>query len=194
MGKSASEVRADIEDTRRDMSDTVDAIADRTSPRRIVRRRRERVTAGWRSMRERVMGKAESAYGTAADQAGRVPDAAREAATTVTETAQAVPQKVAEGTQGNPIAAGIVAFGAGLLVASILPPSEAEQKAAARLREKAGPLQEELGEAGRQVVEDVKSAAQEGVEQVKSTASDAAANVQEDVRSSARQVSEQARN
>jgi hypothetical protein len=192
MGKSASEVRADIEDTRRDMSDTVDAIADRASPRRIVHRRRERVAAGWRSVRDRVMGKAESTYGTAADQAGRLPEAAGEAATTMKETAQAVPRKVVEETQGNPIAAGIVAFGAGLLIASVLPPSEAEQRAAAQLRDKAGPLQDELGQAGRQVVEDVKSAAQDGVQQVKNTASDAAANVQEDVRSSAQQVSEQA--
>jgi hypothetical protein len=192
MGKSASEVKADIEDTRRDMSDTIDAIADRTSPRRIVHRRRERVAAGWRSMRERVMGRAESTYGTAADQAGRLPEAARAAATTVSETAQAVPHKVIDETQGNPIAVGVVAFGAGMLLASLLPPSEAEQRAAAQLRDKAGPLQDELAQAGRQVVEDVKSAAQDGVEQVKSTASDAASNVQEDVKSSAQQVREQA--
>ena len=55
MGKSASEVRADIEDTRRDMSVTIDAIADRTVPSRVISRRegdvegsfgRERVWAG----------------------------------------------------------------------------------------------------------------------------------------------------
>lgn len=193
MGKSASEVRSDIEDTRRDMSDTIDAIADRASPRRMVQRRGQRVAAGWRSVRERVMGRAESAYGATADRAGGLPDAAREAASTVTDTAHAVPDKVREQTQGNPLAAGIVAFGAGMLVASLLPPSEAERRAAAQLRAKAEPLQDEVAQAGRQVGNDVKSAALEGIEQVKGTASDAAANVQAEVKSSAQQVGDQAR-
>ena len=65
MGQSTTEVRRDIERTRDDMSDTIDAIADRTSPRRIVGRRRERMAEGWRSVRHRVMGKAEGARETA---------------------------------------------------------------------------------------------------------------------------------
>ena len=46
MGKSASEVRAEIEDTRQEMSETIDAIADRTSPRRIIDRRRQAMSRG----------------------------------------------------------------------------------------------------------------------------------------------------
>jgi hypothetical protein len=175
------------------MSETIDAIADRASPRRMVRRRGERVANGWRSVRQRVMGRAESAYGAAGGRAGRLPDAAKEAVGTVASAAEAVPAKVREETEGNPIAVGIVAFGAGLLVASLLPPSEAEERAAARLRAKAGPLQDELADRGRQVVDDVRSAAQEGVEQVKGTASDAATTVKEEVTSSAEKVSQQAR-
>jgi Protein of unknown function (DUF3618) len=193
MGKSTSEVKAEIEDTRRDMSETIDAIADRTSPRRIVSRRRQRVADGWRSVRERVMGRAESGYGTAGEQARHLPDAARETAGTVAGAAREVPERVAEGTQGNPVAAGLVAFGAGLLVASLVPPSEPEQRLAATLRDTAEPLEGELKEAGRQVADDVKASAREGVEQVKQTASDAAGAVQDDVRSSARNVGDQAR-
>ena len=69
MGKSASEVRSEIEDTRQEMSETIDAIADRTSPGRIIQRRRQRMSDGWRSVRERVMGRAEDTVGSAGDRA-----------------------------------------------------------------------------------------------------------------------------
>jgi hypothetical protein len=193
MGKSASEVRADIEDTRQDMSETIDAIADRTSPRRIVDRRKKRVAAGWRSVRERVMGRPEAAYQSAGDHARQLSDTARGAAGSVADTASQVPDKIVQQTQGNPIAAGLVAFGAGLLAASLVPPSEPEQRLAGAIRQQTQPLQDELKEAGRQVAEDVKSTAREGAEQVKQRAQDAVGSVQEDVRSSAGHVGDQAR-
>jgi hypothetical protein len=193
MGKSASEVRAEIEDTRQDMSETIDAIADRTSPRRIIDRRRQRVADGWRSVRERVMGRAETAGGTASDHARLVSDSSRETAGSVLDTARGVPSAVTEQTQGNPIAAGIVAFGAGLLIASLVPPSEPEQQLAGTLKDQSQPLQDELKQAGQQVVEDVKSTARDGAEQVKQRAADAAGTVQEDVRSSADELQDQAR-
>ena len=96
-------------------------------------------------------------------------------------------------TQGNPVAAGFVAFGAGLLVASLVLPSEPELRLAGALREQAQPRQDELKEAGRQVVDEVTSTAREGAEQVKQRASVAAGTVQEDVRSWAHEVTDQAR-
>jgi hypothetical protein len=172
MGKSASEVRAEIEDTRRDMSETIDAIADRTSPRRIVGRRRERMAEGWRSARQRVMGRAQGAR-----------ESAGNATETVVEGARQVPDKVMEQTQGNPVAAGVIAFGAGLLAASLIPPSDPEKRLGGTLREQAGPIQEHLKQAGQQVAEDVKETASEGAEAVKQRASEGATNVREDVTS-----------
>jgi hypothetical protein len=90
-------IRTQIASTREDLAHDIDRLADRTSPRRIVRRR-------WDSMRERVMG------------------APREVTTTVREA----PEAVARTTQGNPVAAGLIAFGAGLLAASLLPETDAE--------------------------------------------------------------------
>jgi hypothetical protein len=193
MGKSASEVRADIEDTRREMSDTIDAIADRTSPRRIVDRRRQAMTRGIRSVRERVMGRADSATGAAGDRARHLSESARDTAGSVADTARQVPDTVVSQTQGNPVAAGLVAFGAGLLAASLIPPSEPEQRLAGTLRDQAQPLEDELRAAGQHVVEDMKSSAQHGAEQVKQRASEAAGTVQEDVKSSAAEVKSQAR-
>jgi hypothetical protein len=192
VGKSASEVRADIEDTRSDMSDTIDAIADKASPRRIVDRRRRAVANGWRSVRERVMGRAESATGATGDRARGMSESARDTAGSVAEAARQVPDTVISQTQGNPMAVGLVAFGAGLLAATLIPPSEPEQRLAGTLRDQAQPLQDELKAAGQQVVEDVKSSAKQGTEQVKQRASEAAGTVQEDVKSSAQEVKSQA--
>ena len=192
MGKSASEVRSEIEDTRQDMSTTIDAIADRTSPGRIIQRRRQRMSDGWRSVRERVMGQAQDTYGSASGSAQGVAGGARDTAGTVVEGARQAPEKVLEQTQGNPIAAGLIAFGGGLLVASLIPPSEAEQRMAGQVADKAQPLRDELQRAGQEVAEDLRSTAQEGAEQVKQRASQAAGTVQEDVRSSAGSVQEQA--
>jgi hypothetical protein len=186
MGKSASEVRADIEDTRRDMSVTIDAIADRTSPSRVISRRRQAMANGWRSVRESVMGRAEGAYAYAGDSAQGLTG-------TMAEGARQAPDKVVSQTQGNPVAAGLVAFGGGLLLASLIPPSEAEQRMAGTLREQAQPLQEELKQVGQKVADDVKSTAQEGAEQVKQRASEAAGTVQEDVKGSAQELQGKAR-
>jgi Protein of unknown function (DUF3618) len=192
MGKSASEVRSEIEGTRQDMSETIDAIADRTSPGRIIQRRRQRVSDGWRSVRERVMGRSEDTYGSAGDAAQGVGGTARDAAGSVVEGARRAPDKVIEQTQGNPIAAGLIAFGGGLLVASLIPPSEAEQRVAGQVVEKAQPVRDELQRAGQEVVEDLRSTAEQGAEQVKQRATEAAGTVREDVRASAGNVTEEA--
>jgi len=192
VGKSANEVRADIEDTRREMTDTIDAIADRTSPRRIVDRRRQAVASGWRSVRQRIMGRAESASSATGDRARGMSESARDTAGSVADSARQVPDTVISQTQGNPVAVGLVAFGAGLLAATLIPPSEPEQRLAGTLRDQAQPLQDELKAAGQQVAEDVKSSAQQGAEQVKQRASEAASTMQEDVKSSAQEVTSQA--
>jgi Protein of unknown function (DUF3618) len=193
MGKSASEVKAEIEDTRQDMSETIDAIADRTSPRRIIDRRRRRMANGWRTVRERVMGRAQSAGGTASDHARNLSGSARDTAGSVIDTARGVPGTVSEQTQGNPIAAGLMAFGAGLLIASLVPPSEPEQQLAGTLKDQTQPLQDELTQAGQQVVEDVKSTARHGADQVKQRAADATGTLQDDIRSSTQELQDQAR-
>jgi hypothetical protein len=193
MGKSASEVRSEIEGTRQEMSETIDAIADRTSPGRIIQRRRQRMGDGWRSVRERVMGRAEDTYGSAGGTAHDVAGTVRDTGASAVEGARQAPEKVLEQAQGNPIAAGLIAFGGGLLVASLIPPSEAEQRIAGQVADKAEPLRDELKQAGQAVADDVRSTAQEGADQVKQRASEAAGTVQEDVRSSTGSVTEQAR-
>lgn len=87
------------------------------------------------------------------------------------------PTRAKAKTQGNPLAAGLIAFGAGLLVSSLIPASEKEREAADALKTAAEPLTAELTEAAKHVAEGLKEPAQEAMENVKATAADATGHV-----------------
>jgi vacuolar-type H+-ATPase subunit D/Vma8 len=192
MGKSAGEVREEIGETRHEMERTIDEIAERTSPRRVLERRRQRFADRWRSVRESVMGTAQDASSAVGNCTQSLAGSVQGQASNVVDTARTAPQQMAQQTQGNPIAAGVIAFGGGLLLASLLPPTEMEQRAAGKLREQSQPLQNELVQAGRQVADEVEDSARQGAEQVKQRASEASGAVKEDARSSAQTVKETA--
>jgi len=214
MGQSPEELRRDIELTRVGMSENLDAIGDRVSPGRIMERRRNRLRAGWTSLRGRVMGTPEDTTGTVAagtpsgsgigDRVGGAGEALRSA-----------PETARQQAQGNPLLAGAVAFGAGFAAAAIFKGSETEAQAAQRLKEAAEPLKEEatsiarevassVQESGQQAAEQLKESATQSAEQVKQTAqakaeetkeagTSAAAEVKDQASSSAQQVKDQPR-
>jgi ElaB/YqjD/DUF883 family membrane-anchored ribosome-binding protein len=161
MGQSAEELRREIEDTRHDLGQTLDAIGDRVSPGRIVERRKNRVMTGLHSVRDRVMG-------TAADTGHAIGETAGGAV----DTLKATPDAVVGQTQGNPLAAGAVAFGVGVLLASIFPASAKEKQAAEELMDRVQPLTDELKQAGQEMAEHLKEPAREAVEQVKHVAAE----------------------
>jgi gas vesicle protein len=159
MGQSAEQLRQQIDDTRGDLSGTLDAIGDRLSPGRMIERRKNRVVNGWQNVRERVMG-------SASDVGSSVGDAAGGAVDTIKDS----PETLRRQAQGNPLAAGAVAVGVGVLLASMFPATEPEQRAAGQLLDKAEPLKDELRETGQQIVEHVKEPARQAVQHVKDTA------------------------
>jgi ElaB/YqjD/DUF883 family membrane-anchored ribosome-binding protein len=161
MGQSAEELRREIEDTRHDLGQTLDAIGDRVSPGRIVERRKNRVMNGLHSVRDRVMGTAADTGHTIGETAGGAVD-----------TLKATPDAVVGQTQGNPLAAGAVAFGVGVLLASIFPASAKEKQAAEELMDRMQPLTDELKQAGQEMAEHLKEPAREAVEQVKQVAAE----------------------
>ena len=162
MGQSAEELKREIEYTRGDLGQTLDAIGDRVSPGRIVERRKNRVVNGISSVRDRVMGTATDAGHAVGDAAGNTAD-----------TLKAAPDAVMQQTQGSPLVAGAVAFGLGALMAAVFPPSAKEQQVADQLMDKAQPLADELKQAGQEMAEHLKQPAQEAVESVKQAATDA---------------------
>ena len=95
-------------------------------------------------------------------------------------------------TQGNPLAAGLIAFGVGWLVSSLLPASEKEkqlaQQAESAVKEHKDALLEPAKQAAQEIGDQLKPAAQDAVESVKSTAQDAAATVKSEGQSAAQDV------
>jgi hypothetical protein len=192
MGQSTSEVRDDIEQTRERMSDTIDAIADRTSPARIADRQRRRLRDGMHRLRETVMGSAEGAYSSAASGVQGLAESAQHGVSTAADQLGHAPEMVKRQTQGSPLAAGLIAFGAGALAAAVIPSTRRERQAAARLQQEAEPAIEQLKHVGGQMADDVKGAARQAVEEVKSTAQESAHTVAEEAKGAADQVREQA--
>jgi ElaB/YqjD/DUF883 family membrane-anchored ribosome-binding protein len=160
MGQSTEELRRDIEYTRQDLGETLDAIGDRVSPGRIVERRKNRMRYGLTSIRERVMGTASDARSSIGDTTGSAMD-----------TIKGTPETVVQQTQGNPLVAGAIAFGVGVLTASVFPATQKEQEVADQLKDKAQPLAEDLKQTGQEMAEHMKEPAREAVESVKQAAS-----------------------
>jgi hypothetical protein len=90
---------------------------------------------------------------------------------------------------GNPLAVGLIAVGVGWLVGSLLPASSAEERAAAKIKEAAGPA---VTGAAKDAAASLQDSAQQAAESVKATAADAAATVKDESASSARDVRDQA--
>jgi len=203
MGQSAEEVREDIERVRGDLGDTLDAIGDRVSPRRMVQRRTGRVRDRFTSLRETVMGSAE--YGRAAitDRAGGLTSSGKDgahaltdrlgsAASTVGEQASEAPQIVRRQTQGNPIAAGLVAFGGGLLLASILPATEPERQVGQALKERAEPLKEQAQAAAQEMKDSLQDTARGAAEHVMERAQEATSEIKQEAKGTTDSVKDKA--
>jgi hypothetical protein len=99
------------------------------------------------------------------------------------------PRQAAAKTQGNPLAAALIAFGAGLLVSSLVPAGQKEREAADALKTAAEPVTAQLSEAAKDMAEGLKEPAREAV---KATAADAAENVKGEGRTAVSEVKDTA--
>jgi len=210
MAEEPDQIRDDIELTRTQLAHDVDRLADKTSPTRVAQRRWTGAKTRMRGMSDRVMGtardsgssvkdKTSDVAGTVKDRAGDVADTAKNKAGDVADHVREAPAALSRQTQGNPIAAGVIAFGAGMLVASLLPATDLEKRAGQQLREHAGdltdqvrePLQasaqhlrDDLGDHARDAVASVKDTAKDAAQSTAQTAKDNAQSAKESVRSS----------
>jgi gas vesicle protein len=176
--QTPEEIRRDIEETRTNLGYTLEGIEDRVSPARIKDRRVAAVRSRMQRVRESVMGSADDMRTSVSQRGGGARDTLRSA-----------PQETMDRARGNPLAAGLIAFGGGLLLASLIPASGREQEAAQALRDRyEEPVREELKQAGQQAREGLQPAAQEAAQEVRSTAQDAAQQTKEDARASAETV------
>jgi Protein of unknown function (DUF3618) len=213
------EIRADIERTRAALSDDVDDLAESVKPKNVAGRQVGKVKEAASNIKDRVMGsdddddsgfavgtvgdKASSAKEAAADKAyaakDAVADRAYAAKDTVSDKAsdareavRQAPSRMKRRAQGNPLAAGVIAFGLGMLVSSLIPSTEKEREAVSQLQENLEPVKEKASEVARDIGEGLKPAAQDAAESVKTTAQEGVESVKQEGQSAAADVKDQA--
>ncbi len=186
MSQSPDEIRREIEQTRRDLATDVDTLHEKVSPKAVASRKVESAKGAVGSVKEKVMGSASSASGSATS-----------AVSSVAETTSAAPTIARQKAQGNPLAAGLIAFGAGWLVSSLIPASEKERQAATQVKDKVSEHSDTLTapakEAAQQMKENLQEPAKQAADSVKSTATEAAATVKGEAQSAKEDVASQAR-
>lgn len=158
MNTDPSQIREQIDLTRAHLSSDVDALADKANPAHIAQRQMSRVKAAGSRLLDRVLG---------------VADEAKDQLTEGMDQVAGLPQAARRQTQGNPLAAGAVAFGLGLLVAAAIPPSRKEAELATTVKEQAQPLTEQVTEAAREVADSLAEPAQEAAGAVRRAATEA---------------------
>ena len=193
MAEDPEELKRDIEQTRRNLGRDVDALTEKVSPGRVVGRRVDRARGGVHRLKEHVMGSAESVGDTAGSAVSTVQDAGSK----VGDAVGSAPDMARARTRGTPLAAGLVAFAAGWVVAAALPASTRERELAQDTKDKAmevaGPVKEQAAQVAQEVKENLQEPAQQAVENVKQSASQAATDVADEGRSAAQQVADDAK-
>ncbi|MEC5179200.1 DUF3618 domain-containing protein [Arthrobacter sp. CG_A4] len=180
MSENPDDIRAEIEATRARLGSNADAVADKVTPSHIVQRQTDKVKE---TVKDAVFGVKEKVMGAADHAAGNAHSATGSAGGHLSDAGSAIgdaPTQVKTKTQGNPLAAGLIAFGAGLFVSSLIPASQKEREAADALKTAAEPLTAELTEAAKSVADGLKEPAQAAMENLKATAGDAAEHVKAD--------------
>jgi hypothetical protein len=139
---------------------------------------------------DRVSGTASAAASSVQDAASTAAEAVQDAASTAAGAVQEAPHAIRRQTRGNPLAAGLIAFGAGWLASSLLPASRREQELADQAKQLA---QEKVQPVVQQVAgvvgDNLREPAQQAVEAVQSTAQDAGQTVAGEGRAAAQDVS-----
>ena len=210
------QIRREIERTQAALSQDVDALTEKVTPGKIVERRVDRARDAATRLKEKVMGSdpysgrssgggvreatshaadrvsdtASSATASVQDAASSAASSVQDAAATAADAVQQAPQAIRRQTRGNPLAAGLIAFGAGWLVSSLLPATRREQELADQAKQVA---QERVQPAAQQVAaevrENLREPVQQAAESVRSTAQDAKDTVADEGRLAAQDVS-----
>jgi len=166
MAQTTEELRVQIDEQRSTLGYHLDELGDKVSPKRMVERRTDAVRNKLGGVKEKVMGTAAGAGDQMSDLASHATDAARNA-----------PDTARHQVEGNPLAAGLLAFAAGLVVAALLPETSTEQALASNVQPTLEGAASELGIAAQDTVEALKPAAQDAADAVKEQTRDSAQTI-----------------
>lgn len=174
MVERTTELTRDIDDTRERMSGTIDAIEDRVVPSRVANRRWRQARYAATRFQVRLMGAPRQAGSSVSGQASSIGSSLSDAATSAKDQVASAPDVIEEKTQGNPLVAGAIAFGLGLLIGSAAPPSAEEQHVAERIMPT---VKDEAATIAKDVADTTKGEARDHLQQAKEELSDAADQV-----------------
>jgi gas vesicle protein len=189
VGQTAEDLRLQAERQRAELSRDLEAIGDRVSPSRMVERRQAAVRQRLTRAKEAVMGTAD----TARDRVGSAADHVGGTASDIGSRIGDAPDAIRRQTEGNPLAAGLIAFGAGLLAATLIPTTRREEQAGRRIQPQLAQVAEEVKSEVRQAAEDLRPAAEQAVQEVKGSAQDAAQAVKDEASTAAQNVRDETR-
>jgi hypothetical protein len=171
MGQDTGQIRSEIEDTREQMGDTVDALAHKAN---VPARVRDSVAEKTDRLRSQMSGTASRASDSSPDM-GDVKDGARQAAGVAQE---------------NPLGLAVGAAAAGFLLGMAIPSSRVEDE---RLGPVADQVKDRARESGQEAVERGKEVGQEALERGKEAAQDVAETAKESGREHAEELSASAK-
>jgi Protein of unknown function (DUF3618) len=200
MTSDPDEIRGRIEQTQQNLTADVDALTNKVSPPRIVGRRVEQTRSAVTGIKDKIMGSTSEQGSSMSGAVGSTASSAKDTLTTGTSAAAdavgSAPELARQHTRGNPLAAGLIAFGAGWLLSSLLPATDAEQQVASQVKdlatEKGRPIAQQLGQAGQEAAQELRESAQQRAQTVKETAADAASTVSDQAQSRASDVADHA--
>lgn len=186
--QNPEEIRAEIEATRARLSADVDAVTEKVTPENVVDRQKTKARNKIQDVRESIMGSKDDARDLR-DEASYRMDQAGNAVSNAPAAAKAK-------TRGNPMAAGLIALGAGWLVGSLLPSSQKEQELVAEAADRVQPhvqsAVDSTKEAAQNIARDLKGPAQEAAQSVKETAQSGAEKVKSQGQQEASQLKDSA--
>jgi Protein of unknown function (DUF3618) len=196
MTSDPDEIRGRIEQTQQNLTADVDALTDKVSPPRIVGRRVEQTRSAVIGIKDKIMGSTAEQGSSMSGAVGSTASSAKDTLTTGTSAAAdavgSAPELARQHTRGNPLAAGLIAFGAGWLLSSLLPATEPEQQVASQVKdlamEQGRPLAQQLSQAGQDAAQELRESAQQRAQSVKETAAGAASAVTDEAQARAADV------
>jgi gas vesicle protein len=180
VGEEPDRIRAEIEQTRAEMSETVDALGYKAD---VKTRTKENLQDKKESAKESIMGVKDKIVGAGDSVTSKISDTGGSVTSTVsdrTPDAEDVKYRARQAksvAQQNPIGLAIGSVAIGFLAGMLLPSTRVED--------------EKLGEASDNVIEKVKETGQEALEHGKQVAQDAAQSAQQTVKESGQEHAQQ---
>ncbi|HEX6888409.1 MAG TPA: DUF3618 domain-containing protein [Candidatus Nanopelagicales bacterium] len=191
---SPEELEQDIERTRAELRENVDALQEKLSPTAAAKRGANRVQEAVAQVKDTVLGTAEESVAKTQEGVSRAQGTVTDGVSRSAESVRETGRKVQRTTRGNPLAVGLGAFALGWLVSSLLPVSRREREAVESLQESdvATSITQPLVESARSVAQSAGERAKEGVAEVSAEAQLAATAVAEQAKDAAAQTKDEA--